>query len=92
MVEALEHQIDAFSERFAAPTEFVVPGGNRLSACLDVARTVVRRAERSAVALELPDSSVCAYLNRLSDLVWTLARWQDGDHQLPTRSIGPGAT
>lgn len=89
MVDRLESAIDDFTARFEPLKEFVVPGGNRLSACLDVARTVVRRAERHSVALPPTDSLVAAYLNRLSDLVWTLARWQDGDHQLRTRSVGP---
>lgn len=83
MVEALEPVIDAITARFEAPTEFVLPGENRIAAALDVARTVVRRAEREAVAaseegwLE-PESSVVPYLNRLADLVYTLARWQEG--------------
>src|SRR5206468_3762881 len=46
MVESLEPIIDDLTSRFDAPTEFVVPGQNRLSALLDVARTEVRRAER----------------------------------------------
>ena len=88
MVESLENQIDSVSERFAMPTEFVVPGANRCSASLDVARTVVRRAERELSALgslagEGQDpSQVGPYLNRLSDLVWVLARWQEGDQHL----------
>ena len=83
MVEALEPVIDDVTTRFVAPREFVLPGENRIAAALDVARTVVRRAEREAVAateegwLE-PESSVVPYLNRLADLVYTLARWQEG--------------
>ena len=83
MVEALEPIIDDVTARFEAPREFVLPGENRVAAALDVARAVVRRAERDAVAateeewLE-PDSSVVPYLNRLADLVYTLARWQEG--------------
>ena len=46
MVSALEARIDELNERFEMPKEFVVPGQNRVSAALDVARTVVRRAER----------------------------------------------
>jgi cob(I)alamin adenosyltransferase len=60
------------------PSEFVVPGEERVAAFLDVARTVVRRAERSALVAVADDSLVVAYLNRLSDLLWTLARWQEG--------------
>ena len=78
MVEALEPLIDEVTERFELPKEFVVPGSNRRSAALDVARTVVRRAERESLAAVMPGSHALAYLNRLSDLLWTLARWQDG--------------
>ena len=83
MVSALEAHIDRLNERFEMPTEFVVPGQNRLSALLDVARTVVRRGERLVVtALAEVDSEVGPYLNRLSDLLWTMARWQEGEHLL----------
>ncbi|HXX88758.1 MAG TPA: cob(I)yrinic acid a,c-diamide adenosyltransferase [Acidimicrobiales bacterium] len=81
MVDALEHQIDRLSERTTVPAEFVVPGENRVSANLDLARTVVRRAERLLVAAgPVPGSFAGRYLNRLSDLLWTMARWQEGEH------------
>lgn len=80
MVSALEVLIDEISERFTPPTEFVVPGQAPLAAQLDVARTVVRRAERRAFTAVGTTSQVVPYLNRLSDLLWTLARWQEGDH------------
>ena len=83
-----EALIDEVSERFEPPTEFVVPGQNRVSAQLDVARTVARRAERDALAAAVPGSAVLPYLNRVSDLLWTLARWQEGT-SLPTRSVDP---
>jgi cob(I)alamin adenosyltransferase len=86
MVSHLERTIDAVNERFEAPTEFVVPGQNRLAAALDVARTVVRRAERDSLAAVASGSHVVPYLNRLSDLLWTLARWQEGE-SLATRSV-----
>lgn len=79
MVTALELQIDALSERFEMPNAFVIPGQNLVAAALDVARTAVRRAERLSVAYGLVDSQVTPYLNRLSDLIWSLARWQEGD-------------
>lgn len=92
MVAALERQIDELSGRFEMPAQFVVPGQNRISAALDVARTAVRRAERLVGGAELPEeSAVGRYLNRLSDLVWTMARWQEGEH-LTTRSVGRAAT
>jgi cob(I)alamin adenosyltransferase len=78
MVDRLEALIDELDTRFEPPTEFVVPGGSPVAAWLDLARTVVRRAERHAlVAAEAP-SLVVPYLNRLSDLLWTMARWQEG--------------
>lgn len=79
MVAGLEPLIDDVSARFDPPAEFVLPGQNAVSAGLDLARTVVRRAERSALAVAAPGSSVVPYLNRLSDLLWTLARWQEGE-------------
>lgn len=88
MVTHLETIIDSVSERFHPPTEFVVPGQNRIGALLDIARTVVRRAERDSMAAAVPGSVVVPYLNRLSDLLWTLARWQEGT-SLPTRSVQP---
>lgn len=78
MVVALERRIDQVSAMFSPPREFVVPGSDPVSASLDLARTVVRRAERHAVATAAADSQAVAYLNRLSDLMWTLARWQEG--------------
>ncbi len=85
MVAKLEQRIDEVSERFEPPTEFVVPGGDIGAAQLDLARTVVRRAERRALAVATADSHVVTYLNRLSDLLWTLARWREGS-SLPART------
>lgn len=84
MVDALEPVIDDLTSRFDPPTEFVLPGQGPTAAALDLARTVVRRAERSALAVAVPGSAVVAYLNRLSDLLWTMARWQEGQ-ALPAR-------
>jgi cob(I)alamin adenosyltransferase len=78
MVSVLEGRIDAVMGRFEPPTDFVVPGQNRVAALLDLARTVARRAERAALGAAAEDSQVVPYLNRLSDLLWALARWQDG--------------
>ena len=85
MIERLEQEIDALSAEIEMPTEFVVPGDNSFSAALDVARTVVRRAERVAVGYPLEDSLVIQYLNRLSDLVWTMARWAEGPEHRTAR-------
>lgn len=118
MVLRLEQWIDRLSERFPMPTEFVLPGANRAAAALDVARTIVRRAERVSVSMpplheEVEGSAegrgvppggrstgrqtagggasvgdpshVGPYLNRLSDLLWTMARWQEGEVHLAAR-------
>jgi cob(I)alamin adenosyltransferase len=84
MVAGLEPVIDELSARFEPPGGFVVPGQDRVAAALDVARTVVRRAERRALAVAVDGSFVVPYLNRLSDLLWTMARWQEGE-SLPAR-------
>lgn len=78
MVTRLEALIDELETRFAMPTEFVVPGETVVAAHLDLARTVVRRAERVAVTAAPESTDALAYLNRLSDLLWVLARWQEG--------------
>jgi cob(I)alamin adenosyltransferase len=86
MVTRLERLIDALTERFPPVTEFVLPGHDRTAAALDMARTVVRRAERLALVVASGgDSEVLAYLNRLSDLLWTMARWQEQGESLPSR-------
>lgn len=77
MVAAVEARTDQAATRFPPLTDFVVPGQDRIGALLDVARTLVRRAERRAVAVAAPGSSVLPYLNRLSSLVWALARAEE---------------
>lgn len=78
-VEALERWIDEMDADLAPLDAFVLPGGSRGAAAFHVARTVCRRAERKVVGLldEQPDlaESVLPYLNRLSDLLFTVARW-----------------
>jgi cob(I)alamin adenosyltransferase len=83
MVAALEPVIDRYMDRVDLPPKFVISGGTRLSAQLDTARTVIRRAERRVVALmeegELASEAVMRYLNRASDLVFAMARFADVD-------------
>jgi cob(I)alamin adenosyltransferase len=89
MVAALERQIDELSDRFPPITDFVIPGHDPVAASLDVARTVVRRAEREAVRAAPEGSLAGPYLNRLSDLLWTMARWQEeGESLLSRRARG----
>ena len=82
MVAQVERLTDDVAGRFAMPTDFVLPGASRVSAALELARTVVRRAEREALSVAVEGSSVLPYLNRLSSLAWALARWQEEDHPL----------
>jgi len=76
-VTRLEHEIDAMNARLAPLTSFVLPGGTAAAAALHLARTVVRRAERLAVALaraEAINPAAIRYLNRLSDHLFVLSR------------------
>jgi cob(I)alamin adenosyltransferase len=89
MVERLESVIDETVAEHPPPQEFIVPGASIVGAALDVARATCRRAERRAVALQESGAEVNAeatrYLNRLSDLLFVLARWQAGGHEEPSR-------
>jgi cob(I)alamin adenosyltransferase len=85
MVDRLEGLIDSLTERFPPIKEFVIPGHDRLAAALDVARTLVRRAERRVLHAVPSSSYVGPYLNRLSDLLWTMARWQEHGESLTSR-------
>jgi cob(I)alamin adenosyltransferase len=81
MVAALEERIDHYMGQVELPPQFVIPGGNQLSAQLDVARTVIRRAERHITALqeagELAGETVIHFVNRASDLAYAMARFAD---------------
>ena len=74
------------------PQVFIVPGANPASAALDLARSVVRRAERRVVEMEEAERTVNPevrrYLNRLSDLIFVLARWQAGEAEPASRAEG----
>jgi len=79
-VTALEAWIDEMDKDLAALRAFVLPGGAPGAAALHLARTVCRRAERSVVRLAETEEVrplVVVYLNRLSDLLFTLARWEN---------------
>jgi cob(I)alamin adenosyltransferase len=82
MVDDVEREIDAIVDEVGMPREFLVPGGNQAAAAIDVARTVVRRAERRAVSMadsgDLDGSEVVRYLNRLADYLYMLARAVEG--------------
>ncbi len=79
MVDGLDDMLREIEAGVALPREFVVPGETRVSASLELARTVVRRAERRTVSLAAADDGIAggqvlSYLNRLADLLWILAR------------------
>lgn len=83
MVAELERLIDRYMAEVDLPPKFVIPGGNQLSAQLDVARTAIRRAERHISALAeaggLSGETVIHFVNRASDLVYAMARFADVD-------------
>lgn len=95
MVARLERLIDARMAAKPLRPVFVVPGANVVSAALDMARTQVRRAERRLVALARggpgagsPNPQVGIYLNRVSDLLYVLARQAAGDAEEPASHDG----
>lgn len=74
----LEKNIDQFNEDLSPLTSFVLPGGSTLSAALHLSRSIARRAERSVVTLQQEakiNPQIAIYLNRLSDLLFVLARY-----------------
>ena len=81
MVERLERWIDALNDVLDLPPKFIVPGASAASGAIDLARTLTRDAERRIVALadsEPPrNDNVLRYVNRLSDLLFILARYED---------------
>src|SRR5436190_730339 len=77
---------DGRSSRFEIPAGgFALPGQNHTAALLDVARAVVRRAERRSIGIAVEGSHVIPYLNRLSSLLWAAARWQE-DESIATKT------
>ena len=90
MVRGLDELLQTAEAAIVMPTEFVVPGETLVSAALEVARTIVRRAERRAVTLGaqglIPGPHLLPYLNRLADLLWVLARAAE---QAEARSAPP---
>jgi cob(I)alamin adenosyltransferase len=86
MTRAAETDIDALVDVHPLPGEFILPGELPGSAGLDLARSVVRRAERLAVAMahagSLPDPEILRWLNRVSDLLFALARFEEAERGL----------
>ena len=94
-IERLEKWCDDYNEPLPALNSFILPGGTPLSALLHVARTVTRRAERSAwIAVKAHPETVSAlparYLNRVSDLLFILSRVANPDGDVLWQPGGPG--
>ena len=93
MLSGLEEMLDSAEKAVEMPREFIVPGATRLSAALELARVVVRRAERRVITLDrddlIPGAWLAPYLNRLADLLWVLARLAEqaeGSDPMPSRT------
>lgn len=93
MVSAMDVRLRDLEASIVMPHEFVVPGETTVSAALEVARTILRRAERRAVSLDavglVPGDHLLPYLNRTADLLWVLARAAE---QAETRTATPART
>ena len=83
MADGLDAKIDSYLDGVELAPQFTIPGGTTLSAQLDVARAVLRRAERRTVSLkesgELASDAILRFLNRSSDLLFAMARATDED-------------
>ena len=91
MLDRLEATLAEAEAGVEMPREFTVPGSDRLSAALELARAVVRRAERRAITLHregiVPGAWLLPYLNRLADLLWVLARQAEQATGGPTTKV-----
>ena len=83
MTDYLENLIEQLNEDIALPRAFIIPGASAASGALDLGRNILRRAERRIVALKeqdlLMNPNVLKYINRLADLVFVMARYEDKD-------------
>lgn len=91
MTSNIELMIDELNSKMTIPRAFIIPGASVASAAIDLARTILRRAEREVVSLQerqlLVNPEVLRYLNRLSDLLFMLARFED--RSLPMEILNP---
>ncbi len=80
-VDGLEALIDELSAQVELPPKFIIPGASAASGALDLARSALRAAERRIVSLDrnglLPNTELLRYVNRLADLLFMLARYED---------------
>jgi len=89
MVTRMEQLIDDLEQGVEMPNVFILPGGSPASAAIDMARCIIRTAERRIVALneegKLTNLDIIRYMNRLGDLLFVLARYEDRD--LPLEKV-----
>jgi len=80
-VRRLEELIDELQKNVQLKNEFIYPGGTQISAQIDVGRTIIRRAERKAAKLkaegQVDNADIHKYLNRLADMLFVLARYEE---------------
>jgi cob(I)alamin adenosyltransferase len=80
-VEKLDALLQELKDQTEVPRRFITPGDSVSGAALDLARTVIRRSERIIARLlhdgEIPNAEILRYLNRLSDVVWVLGRYEE---------------
>jgi cob(I)alamin adenosyltransferase len=92
LAERMERTIDELEDSTQMPTVFILPGGSAPSGAIDLARSLIRTAERRVVALheqgKLTNPEILRYLNRLGDLLFVLARYQDRDLPLEPATGG----
>lgn len=91
-VDRIEALIAELEAEIAMPDSFIIPGDTPAAAALDLARTVIRRCERKAVELHsqalIRNEAILAYLNRLADLTFTLARYEEQSSMVPAGRAG----
>jgi cob(I)alamin adenosyltransferase len=86
IIKEIEERIDYYSAQLPGLTNFILPGGSRSASYIHLARTVCRRAERRLVTLRKHidiDKNILIYLNRLSDLFFVLARFENMLNKIP---------
>ncbi|MEJ2012070.1 MAG: cob(I)yrinic acid a,c-diamide adenosyltransferase [Anaerolineales bacterium] len=90
----LEEQLEIFGRQMSMPSGFVISGDTQAGAAFDVARTVVRRAERQVAALvhegEIENSHILPYLNRLSSLCFVLSLWENQQAGVDGHDVAKG--